>query len=190
MKTLFFTLLMTGQITVFAMTTKEASQTIATQATQLGKIAYGVEVHKVKGKSAREMFKQFLAQDTGENFKDIQLVDKEANQIEFGDETDEGFTSMKSAIQLISAPIYELEQFVDDSGLEPADPKLRQKRLQLKLMRTKWAPAILAMIGTGVEFAYDGHGPGYCGVSFVRLFVIDPHSKTIYIINLSEGGQC
>ncbi|GIL18682.1 MAG: hypothetical protein BroJett040_24330 [Oligoflexia bacterium] len=190
MKTLIVTLAMMVQLSANAMTKAEAAQLIQAQVQKLGKIAYGFDVQTVKGKNAHEMLINFVAKDQGEKPADVQLVNKEAKDIAFGDEIETGFTSMKSAIELIGNAESDLEQYVDDSGLEPQDPQLRQKRAKLKLMKTQWAPAIMAMRGTNVQFGYDGHGPGYCGVSFVRLLVIDPNSQKIYFVYLSQSGEC
>lgn len=171
MKVLSFVLAMTITSSAFA-GVKEDVQA-------LGKLAFGYNVESVKGKNAEAMFKNFLGE--GE-----ELVYKEASDMEYGDEIDEGFTSMKSAIEMggFAESVYE-------ERLEQTDDQERASLLrELNALKRGWSPLIQKLQKQGVKFGYTGHGPGYCGVSFVELIIIDEKEQKLYEVYLSESGEC
>lgn len=145
----------------------------------LGKLAFGFNIETVIGKNAEAMFKAFL--EDGE-----ELVYKEASDMENGDEVDEGFTSMKSAMEMggFAEAVYE-------EKLEQTDDQERATLLrELKALKVGWNPLIQKLQKQGVKFGYTGHGPGYCGVSFVELIIIDEKEQKVYEVYLSESGEC
>lgn len=190
MKHILLTLIFLQQTAAFAMSRSEAATIIKTQSEKLGALAYGLEIETAKGRNAQEILLNFVAKNEGDRPENIRLVTKEIQQISYSDEVDTGFTSAKSATAMSEYVIGNLQQFIDDPGVEKNDPQVRQAKAKLKVIQAQWAPAILALKGTGAEFAYDGHGPGYCGVSFVRLLIVDPNTQRIYIVSLSEPGEC
>lgn len=145
----------------------------------LGKLAFGTSSLPSKGKTAEELFKYFAADDE-------ELVYKEAKDMDWSDEVEEGFTSMKSAIEMgtFAEGVYEEKM----EGLEGAE--LAEAKKDLAALRKGWAPLIQKLGKQGVKFGYTGHGPGYCGVSFVELIIVDEKAHTVYEVYLSEGGQC
>ncbi len=137
--------------------------------TALGKLAFGSDVTNAKGKNAAAMFKNFLGE--GE-----ELVYKEIAEMEYGDEVDEGFTSVKSAI--------------DMGGFAESVYEERNELKKMNALNRGWAPIINKLHKQGVKFGYTGHGPGYCGVSFVELIIIDEKEQKVYEVYLSESGEC
>ena len=75
-------------------------------------------------------------------------------------------------------------------NLESNDPEALKLKGKVYDLQKNWAPVIKKLANLGAKFGYDGHGPGYCGVSFVRLLVIDPKTNIVYPIYLSESGPC
>lgn len=53
-----------------------------------------------------------------------------------------------------------------------------------------WAKLIKTLDRQGVKFGYTGFGPGYCGVSFIELIIIDEKENKLYEVYLSESGPC
>ncbi|MES2525952.1 MAG: hypothetical protein V4598_02650 [Bdellovibrionota bacterium] len=147
--------------------------------TALGKLAFGSDVTSVKGKNAEAIFKNFL--EDGE-----ELVNKEYADMDYGDEVDEGFTSLKSAIAMggFAEGMYE-------EKLEQTEEQDRASLLrELNALKRGWSPLINKLHKQGVKFGYTGHGPGYCGVSFVELIIIDEKEQKVYEVYLSESGEC
>lgn len=147
--------------------------------TALGQLAFGSNEYKVRGKTAEEMFKNFLQEDE-------ELVNKEAKDMDWSDEVEEGFTSQKSAIEMggFAEGVYE-EQM---EGAEGTD--LAKLKKELSALKRGWAPMINKLGKQGVKFGYTGHGPGYCGVSFVELIIVDEKEHKVYEVYLSAGGEC
>lgn len=145
----------------------------------LGQLAFGSNEYKVKGKTAEAIFKNFLQEDE-------ELVNKEAKDMDWSDEVDEGFTSLSSAIEMggFAEGVYE-EQMEGAEGAELA--KLKK---DLTALKKGWAPLINKLDKQGVKFGYTGHGPGYCGVSFVELIIVDEKEQKVYEVYLSAGGEC
>ncbi|MBY0515413.1 MAG: hypothetical protein K2P81_00790 [Bacteriovoracaceae bacterium] len=161
------------------MITHSAIASVAQDVKALGNLAFGSDVTAVKGKDAKEIFEAFL--NEGE-----ELVFKEIDDMDYGDEIDEGFTSLQSAKRMgeFAEGVYEeqLEQ------AEDADRRaLEATRLSLK---RGWAGLINKLHQQGVQFGYTGHGPGYCGVSFIELIIIDAKAQKVYEVYLSQGGEC
>lgn len=137
--------------------------------TALGKLAFGSDVTSVKGRNAEDIFKNFLGE--GE-----ELIYKEIAEMDYSDEVDEGFTSVKSAVEM--------------SGFAESVFEERDAQTKIKALNKGWAPVINRLHKQGVKFGYTGHGPGYCGVSFVELIIIDEKEQKVYEVYLSESGEC
>ncbi len=159
--------------------THSAIAGVAQDVKALGDLAFGWDVTSAKGKDAEEMFKAYL--DEGE-----ELVFKEIDDMDYGDEVDEGFTSLKSAKLMggFAEGVYE-EQIEQADGADRT--RLEAAR---KTLARGWAPMIQKLHQQGVQFGYTGHGPGYCGVSFIELIIIDAKTQKVYTVYLSEGGEC
>jgi hypothetical protein len=171
MKLLSFVLAMTLTVPAFAGVKEDVAA--------LGALAFGHSATPVKGKTAEELFKD-LYQD------DEELVYKEAKDMEWSDEVEEGFTSIKSAIEMgtFAEGVYE-EQMENSEGAE-----LSKLKKELAALKREWATLITKLGKQGVKFGYTGHGPGYCGVSFIELILVDEKAHTVYEVYLSQGGQC
>lgn len=145
----------------------------------LGSLAFGSTSMPAKGKTAEDLFKYFTADDQ-------ELVFKEAKDMDWSDEVDNGFTSVKSAIEMggFAEGVYE-EQIENAEGAE-----LSKLKKDLAALKKGWSPLIQKLSKQGVKFGYTGRGPGYCGVSFVELIIVDEKAKTVYEVYLSEGGEC
>jgi hypothetical protein len=159
--------------------THSAIAGVAQDVKALGGLAFGSDVTSVKGKDTEEIFKAYLAE--GE-----ELVFKEIDDMDYGDEVEKGFTSLKSAKRMggFAEGVYE-EQI---EQAEDAD----RSRLEVarKNLKHGWAPLIQKLHLQGVQFGYTGHGPGYCGVSFIELIIIDTKAQKVYQVYLSEAGEC
>lgn len=153
------------------------------EVTKLGQIAFGHDVHQSKGKSAEAVFKHWIEVQNGETEG---LVYKEARDMESADEVDEGFTSVKSAIEMGGFAEAQIEEYLEN--LEGAE--LRKAKAHLAQIAKNWGPQIKKLSQMGVKFGYTGWGPGYCGISFVELIVVDPKEAKVYEVYLSKGGDC
>lgn len=171
MKVLSFVLAMTITASAFAGVKEDVAA--------LGKLAFGSDAQSVKGKNAADMFKNFLEED-------VELVYKEYKDMDYGDEINEGFTSAKSASDMggFAEGLYE-------ERLEQSDAETRASVLrELNALKRGWSPLIQKLQKQGVKFGYTGRGPGYCGVSFVELIIIDEKEHNVYSVYLSESGEC
>ena len=110
--------------------------------------------------------------------------------MEFGDETDEGFTSTRSASGMSGFIESVLEESLE--GLDTVDDaqKILEIKAQIFDLNRGWAQLISKLERQGVKFGYTGFGPGYCGVSFIELIIIDEKEQKLYEVYLSEGGSC
>ncbi len=61
---------------------------------------------------------------------------------------------------------------------------------RIEVLSEKWPPLVKKLHDQGVRFGYTGNGPGFCGVSFIEMIVIDAKSQKVYRVYLSEGGSC
>lgn len=157
---------------------------IASDVQKLGTMAMGSSEGEVfKGKNAEEVLKAYFMKQTGED----ELVNKEIEDMAFGDEVDEGFTSTRSA-KLMSG--FALETYRE--SLEGIEDKVEQAKIKAKMfdLTHQWSPLIERIAKSGGRFAYNGSGPGYCGVSFIQLLVVDPKEKKVYEVYLSLSGEC
>lgn len=184
MKSIIFAVL------VFSLTVSTsfgAIRTVKADVLALGQLAMGWEEHSVKGKNATEMLKSFVEEHSGD---EEELVFKEIDDMAYGDEIDEGFTSMKSAILMSGFAESSLEEVME--GLDEETDAQRIKEIKAKIydLNHKWAPLIKRLDRQGVRFGYTGWGPGYCGISFVELLIIDEKEQKVYEVYLSEGGSC
>lgn len=149
----------------------------------LGKLAFGHSEQTVKGKTAEAIFKRWLEVTNGETDG---MVYKEIKDMDYGDEVDEGFTSTKSAIAMGGFAMSHLEE-----AMEHVDgAELKKLKAELATLKKGWRAQIEKLAAQGVKFGYTGWGPGYCGVSFIELIVVDPKEQKIYEVYLSRGGQC
>jgi hypothetical protein len=159
--------------------TNSAFAGVAQDVATLGKLAFGFGVTTVQGKDAEEMFKAFL--EDGE-----ELVFKEMGDMDWSDEIEEGFTSLASARRMSG-----FAEGVYEEKMEYAEDSERTKiERELAALKRGWVPMINKLHQQGVKFGYTGHGPGYCGVSFIELIIIDAKAKKVYQVYLSEGGEC
>lgn len=161
---------------------------IAEEVNRLSSLAMGHdEVQVKKSKNFEELFKNFAEKDYGEFEADF-YENKEIEKMSFGDEVNYGFTSAKSAALMGEFAESQYTDLID--GLEKNDPESLKLKAKIYDLKKEWAPAIKRLSQYGAKFGYDGHGPGYCGVSFIRLLVIDLKTNKVYAINLSESGPC
>lgn len=152
----------------------------------LGKLAFGYNVTKVTGKTAKEILTNFVAEEE-------ELVYKEYQDMDFGDEVDEGFTSIKSAKLMggfAASTLEELLENEDSLDNEADQGRLRSLRAKSDRLAKNWSPLIQKLADQGVKFGYTGNGPGYCGVSFVELIIVDQKENKVYEVYLSEAGEC
>lgn len=149
----------------------------------LGKLAMGFDSHSVKGRTAEKLFTNFLTKEYGEA---DELVFKEIDEMDYGDEVDEGFTSLASAKAMSGFAESALEEKME--GLDGSE--LAQAKKEFALLKKNWGKLIEKLSKQGVKFGYTGNGPGYCGVSFVELIIVDVEGQTVYTVYLSESGEC
>lgn len=157
----------------------------------LGKLAMGSGVHSVKGENAESIFMNWLEKEYGED-EERKLINKEIEDMAYGDEVDVGFTSTRSAIEMKDFAISSLEERIEDYDNYGDETGIDVNAVKAKIydLDHKWAPVIKRLEKQGAKFGYTGHGPGYCGVSFVELIVVDPKEQKLYEVYLSESGEC
>jgi hypothetical protein len=171
----------------FTLLTNLAFADISSEIKQLADLAFGYDVVQVKkSKNADDLFKNFAIKEYSE-FDQDRFHNKEIEEMSFGDEIDFGFTSVKSATAMGE---FAEGQIID--RLEGVDDPQEKVELKAKIydLKTMWKPSILRLARLGVKFGYDGNGPGYCGVSFVRILILDPATNQVYTVYLSESGPC
>lgn len=150
----------------------------------LGDLAMGMEVANAKGTTAKELFEDFVAAEFGIEANEIET--KEYADI---DGTDEGvgLTSAKSAASFGGFAEGFLEQELENMDDEA---EIKEIKAQIYDLSKGWAPVVRRLEKAGATFAYSGYGPGYCGISFTQMHVIDAKTKKVYTIRLSHGGAC
>lgn len=158
---------------------------------QLAKLAHGSDVHSIKGKTAESIFMNWLEKEYGEDEERV-LKFKEIEEMAYGDEVYEGFTSTRSAMEMKDFAISPLEERIEDYEHmgEESEVDLEATKAQIYDLNKKWSPIIKRLEKQGAKFGYTGNGPGYCGISFVELIVIDPKEQKVYEVYLSTGGEC
>lgn len=161
-----------------------AQRNVEDAVAQLGKLAFGSSVHALSGKTAEEMLKNYYEKEYGD---EVELENKEIEDITFGDETGIGLTSLKSAMEMNSFAAAFLEDDLENNEDQADALRIKGKIYDLN---HDWAIEIKRLNHAGVKFAYSGDGPGYCGVSFAVLMAIDVAAQKIYRIYLSEGRSC
>ncbi len=182
MKLLFRTMISLSLITNLAFAG------IAEEVNRLSTLAMGHdEVQVKKAKDIEDLFRKFAEIDYGEFESDFYEY-KEIDKMSFGDEVNYGFTSSKSAALMGEFAESQFEDLIEN--LDSNDAEIIKLKARVYDLKKDWAPTIKRLSQYGAKFGYDGHGPGYCGVSFVRLLVIDPKTNKVYTINLSESGPC
>lgn len=175
-------------VVVACLSMQSAFAGIPEEVKTLQKLAMGGDgVQLSKSRDANELFKNFIMAEHGE-FETERLVNKEIDEMSFGDEIDYGFTSTKSAIAMAGFAEGQIEEVLDNVYDDEA--KARELKAQIYDLNKGWAPAIKRLERQGAKFGYDGHGPGYCGISFIRLLVLDPKTNKVHMIYLSESGPC
>lgn len=164
-----------------------APRTVRDNVIALSQLGNGYSEQKFAGKNAAEIFENFLVKETGE-FEG--LVNKEIDEMAYGDEIDEGFTSTKSAMEMSSFLESMLEERLE--GLDSVEDaqKILEIKGQIYDLNHGWAKIIKNLDRQGVKFGYTGFGPGYCGISFVEMIIIDSSEQKVYEVYLSEGGSC
>jgi len=164
-----------------------AFATVKSDISTLGLIAFGSsKAQKVKGVTAKEMWIHYFNEKMGE-VEPERFVFKEIDEMAFGDEIDYGPTSLLSAKKMSG-----FIESVLEERLENINDKIEEAKVKKKIyeVNSNWAPMVEKLKKQGVMFGYDGHGPGYCGVSFVELLVLDPKTQEVYEVYLSESGEC
>lgn len=167
----------------FAKTT--SSQTIETQVKKLAALGYGYEAIHVGGKTVDEILKNYSDKELGGDAP----VYKEFPDISWSDEVDMGPTSTLSAIRLATY----MEETIEETlaGYDDVtNPDYIKIKAQLEAINREWTGTIQILATVGAQFGYTGNGPGYCGVSFATLLVIDTATGTVYQIFLSDSGEC
>lgn len=163
------------------------TRTVNADVKALGTLAMGWDEHSVKGKNAEEILKNYIESSYGE---ERELVFKEYNDMAFGDEVDEGFTSTKSAIAMSGFAESTLEEMLEGLDSDSEAEKIKEIKANIYDLNHDWAPIIKRLDRQGVKFGYTGNGPGYCGISFVEMLIIDEKEQKVYEVYLSEGGAC
>ena len=155
----------------------------------LGDLAMGTFTTKSKGKTAEQVLKKYVEIGTGEDT----LVFKEMKDMDYGDEIDQGFTSVASAKSMKSFAQGAMEERVEmliEMGVVSDLKEVKAIRARLMTFNPKWNALIEKLERAGVKFGYTGNGPGYCGVSFVEMLVIDPKAQEVHEVYLSYSGEC
>lgn len=163
-----------------------ATRTVKEDVLTLGQLAMGWDEHSVVGKNATEILKAYVSEYSGED----DLVFKEIDDMAYGDEVDEGFTSTKSAMAMSGFAESALEELLEGLDEESEAERIKDIKANIYDLNHKWAPVIKRLERQGVKFGYTGWGPGYCGISFVELLIIDEKEQKVYEVYLSEGGAC
>ncbi len=177
MKTLITTFL------ICSLSFNQADASIATDVAQLSALAFGENITRVNGRNADEILKNYMIQETGD--EDIVLTTKEVEDMAFGDEIDQGYTTLRSA-KLMGE--FAESQLVEQ--LESGEGSGTKIKNQINNIKKFWPSLITRLAQQGARFAYSGNGSGYCGVSFIKLIVIDPKTGRVYDIYLSQSGTC
>ncbi len=164
-----------------------APRTVKDDVKALGQLAMGSDENSVKGKNAKEILENYIMDVTGD---DEGLVFKEIEDMAYGDEVDEGFTSTRSAIAMSGFAESSLEELLEGLDEDSDAQRIKDIKANIYDLNHKWAPIIKRLERQGVKFGYTGHGPGYCGISFVELLIIDEKEQKVYQVYLSEGGPC
>lgn len=155
---------------------------VAEDVAALGQLAFGSSRGiKAPGRDAKAVFMSYM----GGDFDADRFVYKEESDMDHGDEIEYGFTSAKSADDLSGSVIGWYEEILSQGNTKD---KVIQARI--KNVRMAWSPLIKKLSSQGVKFGYNGYGPGYCGVSFVQLLVIDVKGQKVYEVYLSQSGEC
>ena len=164
---------------------------VASDVELLGQLAFGTNVHATKGKSAEQIFENWLLKEYGED-DERKLIFKEIEDMAFGDEVDEGFTSTRSALLMNDFAISTLTDNIEDLEHmgDEVDSELQAAKAKVYDLNKKWAPVVKRLERQGVKFGYTGNGPGYCGVSFIEMIIVDPKEQKVYEVYLSTSGDC
>ena len=152
------------------------AHTVSRKVGVLGKIAYGANVHVIKGKDAVEMIKA-LAIQNGEDAGDVQIqIDLPEKEIAFGDMIGWGTLQPSVAVKLFLS-----QQHTDKEGQETS---LSDKQVAL-------ATALIEELAKmGMKFGYTPGSSGYCGISFMGLLIVDEKNSVIYELPLTDSGSC
>jgi shikimate kinase len=177
------TILSAALITVMSISSAFAD--IKSDVKILGDLAMGYDVASANGTTAKDLFLDFVVSEFGLESSDVETK-------EFGaiDSTDEGvgFTSAKSAASFGGFAESFLEQEMEN--MDQDDVEVKEMKAQIYDLAKGWAPVIKRLEKAGATFAYSGYGPGYCGISFTQMHVIDALKKKVYTIRLSHGDAC
>lgn len=178
-------------VLVSQLITNSVYANVASDVEMLGKLAFGVDEHSLKGKNAETLLTNWLEKEYGED-EERKLVFKEIESMAYGDETNEGFTSTRSAIEMKDFAISKLDEDIEDYEHMSDEYQFDLNAAKAKIydLNKNWGKVIKRLEKQGVKFGYTGNGPGYCGISFVELLIIDPKDEKVYEVYLSESEDC
>ena len=147
----------------------------------LGNLAYGMEAHKVKGRTAEEMIINLGVKVKGEG-RDEFLKEFHRNlpakDISFGDMIGWGTMRLPAAIALFES--MDVKRDRDGNDLT----ERHEKNLKLAAQVLKELAAI------GADFGFTDHSSSYCGVTFMGLLVVDVENGVVYEVSLTSSGEC
>lgn len=150
---------------------------IARKAKVIANIAYGMQVHKIKGKNAEDMIIKLAMKQSGDTEEDVRkdfVRNLPEKGIQFGDMSGYGTMKIKSATALFESQDAKKDQDGND-----------------KEQNFKVGDEILKELNEmGATFGYTPGSSSYCGVSFMGLLIVDEDGGTIYEILLTDGGTC
>jgi hypothetical protein len=172
-------------LTLYTFIINSSFASIETDVAKLEKIAMGSSVETAAGKNAEEILLNFYKKEYGD--EDLKLVAKEFDEMAYGDEVDQGLTSFISAKKMGTFAVDAFEERLE--GMEDK-AEIAEVKIHIRNLKTQWADLITSLNNQGAKFGYSGDGPGYCGVSFIKLIIIDEKTGRLYSIYLSESGTC
>ncbi len=164
------------------------SEMIKKQVEALAQAGYGFDTYKVGGATVEQIILNYEKQELSYEGEDLVVTPKEFDTIAWSDEAGVGTTSAKTASDLSSYMISDLNEYLQN--VDDTDSEYKEKTAQIKEIKASWGKAINLLTIAGAKFGYTGNGPGYCGVSFVTLLVIDVETGTVYQIYMSASGVC
>ena len=162
------------------------SAEIESQVKALAQLGYGYTSYSAKGTTAQELVTSFLQGYYHDG--ELETGYKEYSEMSWGDEVEQGLTSIASALQMKYFVIQWIESMVED--LDASEPEVLKAQKLVERVNRLWNPTIKSLAKSGAQFGFTGHGPGFCGISFITLLVIDVDAGVVYDVNLSEGGPC
>lgn len=189
MKKLITVFLIFGLMSSHSYAATKWSTTLAEDVQKLGGLAFGAELVPVKGGvNAESILKNLVAEYTGD--EDEKLVFKEIEEMSDGDETNEGLTSLRSAKKMTEFAESHIEEQLENLDRQDDAQKILELKAKIYDLQTQWPSLVERLSKKGAKFGYTGWGPGYCGVSFIEMIIIDEKEQKLYKVYLSESGEC